>query len=191
VQITNAAGQLVIRKDMRVSETDYKHLASLQKGMYYVKITELLTQASCIQQLAVQLVFSLRQCFDFPDNNVPFLRDVFLFYFLWVFNKENTLVISLVAVTVSVQLSQPFSCLIFSQSFPNAFSQSGFMPNETLDHRIKLVFALSLYKCLAECCIAVLFDHSLKFSHTFRIEILQYVHDNTIAMPCFCSEQIT
>ena len=54
VQITNAAGQLIIRKDLQVAETDYKQLASLQKGMYYVKITELSTQATCIQQLAVQ-----------------------------------------------------------------------------------------------------------------------------------------
>ena len=54
VQITNAAGQLIIRKELQVAETDYKQLATLQKGMYYVKITELSTQATCIQQLAVQ-----------------------------------------------------------------------------------------------------------------------------------------
>ena len=54
VQITNAAGQIVMKKDLKVAETDYKQLVSLQKGTYYVKITELSTQATCIQQLSVQ-----------------------------------------------------------------------------------------------------------------------------------------
>ena len=54
VQITNAAGQTVSRKELQVNETDFKQLASLQKGIYYVKITELSSNASCIQQIVVQ-----------------------------------------------------------------------------------------------------------------------------------------
>lgn len=54
VQISNAAGQTVTRKDLRVTSTDYKQLATLQKGMYYIKITELSSGSSFIQQLIVQ-----------------------------------------------------------------------------------------------------------------------------------------
>lgn len=54
VQITSAAGQAVSKNEMQVAETDFKQLARLQKGTYYVKITELASGASCVQQLVVQ-----------------------------------------------------------------------------------------------------------------------------------------
>jgi len=54
VKISNTAGQLVINKDVQVAETDFKQLAALQRGTYYVKIIELSTGASCVQQLFVQ-----------------------------------------------------------------------------------------------------------------------------------------
>ena len=53
-EISNAAGQVISRKNLTVAETDYKQIGQLQKGMYYVKITEQSSQASCIQQFFVQ-----------------------------------------------------------------------------------------------------------------------------------------
>ncbi len=54
VEVSNAAGQGISNKEMQVAETDFKQLNTLQKGTYYVKITELTSGASCIQQLIVQ-----------------------------------------------------------------------------------------------------------------------------------------
>lgn len=54
VEISNPAGQIVSRKQVQAAATDYKQVATLQKGMYYVKITELATQTSSINQLVVQ-----------------------------------------------------------------------------------------------------------------------------------------
>lgn len=54
VQVSNAAGQIVSSAEWQVAETDFKQLTPLQKGLYYVKITDLATQANCRQQLVVQ-----------------------------------------------------------------------------------------------------------------------------------------
>ena len=54
VEVTNAAGQTISNKEMRVAETDFKQLNTLQTGTYYVKITELSSGASCVQQLVVR-----------------------------------------------------------------------------------------------------------------------------------------
>lgn len=54
VQVSNAAGQTVSSSQMPVAETDFKQLSALQKGTYYVKITELSTGATCVQQLVVK-----------------------------------------------------------------------------------------------------------------------------------------
>jgi hypothetical protein len=54
IEVSNAAGQVVSRKNMSVEETDYKQIGLLQKGQYYVKITEQSSQVSCIQQFFVQ-----------------------------------------------------------------------------------------------------------------------------------------
>ena len=53
-QISNAAGQVVVIKDLVVAETDYKTVATLGAGMYYVKITDVATQAFCINQMIVK-----------------------------------------------------------------------------------------------------------------------------------------
>ena len=54
VKISNAAGQVVVSKELQVAETDFKQLALLQKGTYYVKVTESLSGATSVQQLVVQ-----------------------------------------------------------------------------------------------------------------------------------------
>lgn len=54
VEISNGAGQIVSRKQVQAAATDYKRIDLLQKGVYYVKITELATQTSSISQLIIQ-----------------------------------------------------------------------------------------------------------------------------------------
>jgi hypothetical protein len=54
VAISNAGGQIVTRKTLKVAATDYKQITNLSKGIYYLKLTEQETQSSCIHQLIVQ-----------------------------------------------------------------------------------------------------------------------------------------
>ena len=54
IEISNAAGQIVIKKTMQIASTDYKQITSLQSGMFYMKITEQASQSSVINQLFVQ-----------------------------------------------------------------------------------------------------------------------------------------
>jgi hypothetical protein len=54
VQVANASGRLVMVKDVQVAETDYKLIGQLPKGLYWVKIIDAATRASCVKQLVVQ-----------------------------------------------------------------------------------------------------------------------------------------
>lgn len=54
VQVTSAAGQPVFSKELQVAATDYKALGRLPAGMYWVKITDLASKATCVKQLIVQ-----------------------------------------------------------------------------------------------------------------------------------------
>jgi hypothetical protein len=54
VEVSNAVGQVVARKNVQVAATDYRQIAALQKGTYYVKITEQESASSVIHQLIVQ-----------------------------------------------------------------------------------------------------------------------------------------
>ncbi|RYF82877.1 MAG: T9SS type A sorting domain-containing protein, partial [Chitinophagaceae bacterium] len=54
VQVSNGGGQVVISKEVLVTATDYKQLDVLQKGIYYVKVTELETKDTYINQLIVK-----------------------------------------------------------------------------------------------------------------------------------------
>ena len=54
VQITSATGQRVLSKEMQVVATDYKSIGSLPAGLYWVKIIDVATKASCVKQLIVR-----------------------------------------------------------------------------------------------------------------------------------------
>lgn len=54
VQVSNASGQVVVTKELVVAETDYKTVATLGAGLYYVKITDVATNASCVNQMIVK-----------------------------------------------------------------------------------------------------------------------------------------
>lgn len=53
-QVSNAQGQLVLTKEVTVAATDYKVIATLQKGFYYVKLTDPATGAFCINEMLIQ-----------------------------------------------------------------------------------------------------------------------------------------
>lgn len=54
VQVSNAQGQLVLKKEITTAPTDYKVVATLQKGFYYVKLTDAATGAFCINEMLIQ-----------------------------------------------------------------------------------------------------------------------------------------
>ncbi len=54
IQVSNASGRVVVTKELLVVETDYKTMATLGAGMYYIKITDVATQAFCINQIMVK-----------------------------------------------------------------------------------------------------------------------------------------
>lgn len=53
VQVTNAGGQQVLLQDLQVQPTDYKLLGNLPTGTYWIKLTDLSSQTSCVKQLIV------------------------------------------------------------------------------------------------------------------------------------------
>lgn len=54
VQITNVSGQLVASKEITMAETDYKPVATLQQGTYYVKLTDVASRAAHSYQVFVK-----------------------------------------------------------------------------------------------------------------------------------------
>ncbi len=54
VQVSNAAGQIVLNKNLQVAETDYKTIGTMVAGLYYIKITDTASGASCINQMVVK-----------------------------------------------------------------------------------------------------------------------------------------
>jgi hypothetical protein len=54
VQVTTAAGQSLFSKELQVATNDYKAIGTLPVGMYWVKITDMASKATCVKQLIVQ-----------------------------------------------------------------------------------------------------------------------------------------
>lgn len=54
LEIFNAQGQTVVRKDIVLSGSSYQQIASLQSGMYWVKLTDLSSQLSAVSQLYIK-----------------------------------------------------------------------------------------------------------------------------------------
>jgi hypothetical protein len=54
VQISNAQGQIIESKEVVVAETDYKVVANLQTGLYYIKLTDVATNTFCIKQMVIK-----------------------------------------------------------------------------------------------------------------------------------------
>ena len=54
IRISNVQGQTVVSKDLVVAGTDYKQIATLQRGMYWMKITDVTTQETVVNQLLIK-----------------------------------------------------------------------------------------------------------------------------------------
>ena len=54
IRISNVQGQSVVSKDLVVAGTDYKQIATLQRGMYWMKITDVTTQETVVNQLLIK-----------------------------------------------------------------------------------------------------------------------------------------
>lgn len=54
VNITNVQGQTVVQKEIVVSGTDYKQIAALQRGMYWMKITDVSSQQTVVNQILIK-----------------------------------------------------------------------------------------------------------------------------------------
>jgi hypothetical protein len=54
LEIFNAQGQTVVRKDIVLSANSYQQIANLQSGMYWVKLTDLSSQLSAVSQLYIK-----------------------------------------------------------------------------------------------------------------------------------------
>lgn len=54
LEIFNAQGQTVVRKDIVLSANSYQQIANLQGGMYWVKLTDLSSQLSAVSQLYIK-----------------------------------------------------------------------------------------------------------------------------------------
>lgn len=54
VQIFNAQGQNVIKKEIEVAEGSYLQVATLQRGVYWMKLTDVMSQLSCVNQLFIK-----------------------------------------------------------------------------------------------------------------------------------------
>lgn len=54
LEIFNGQGQLIVRKDVLLSGNSYQQVATLQKGLYWVKLTDISSQLSAVNQLFIK-----------------------------------------------------------------------------------------------------------------------------------------
>lgn len=54
VRISNIQGQVIVSKEFDVSGTDYKQIATLQRGMYWLKIMDVTSKESFVNQLLIK-----------------------------------------------------------------------------------------------------------------------------------------
>lgn len=54
IKISNVQGQTVVSKDLTVAGTDYKQIATLQRGMYWMKITDVIAGETVVNQLLIK-----------------------------------------------------------------------------------------------------------------------------------------
>ena len=54
IRVSIVQGQTVVSKDMTVAGTDYKQIATLQRGMYWMKITDVTSGETVVNQLLIK-----------------------------------------------------------------------------------------------------------------------------------------
>lgn len=54
IRIANVQGQTIVSRDMTVAGTDYKQVATLQRGMYWLRITDAVSGETTVNQLLIK-----------------------------------------------------------------------------------------------------------------------------------------
>jgi hypothetical protein len=54
IQIYNTQGQLMVKKDIVVSGSSYVQVATMESGVYWLRLTEAKSQTSCVNQLLIK-----------------------------------------------------------------------------------------------------------------------------------------
>lgn len=54
IQIYNTQGQTMVKKEMVVSGASYLQVASLESGVYWLRVTDMKTEKSCVNQLLIK-----------------------------------------------------------------------------------------------------------------------------------------
>lgn len=54
IQIYNSQGQMMVRKDIVVTGASYIRVATLEKGAYWMKLTDVKSQKTCVNQLLIK-----------------------------------------------------------------------------------------------------------------------------------------
>jgi Secretion system C-terminal sorting domain len=54
IQIYNTQGQTMVKKDLNVTGSSYLQVASLKSGVYWLRLTDVSSQASCVNQLLIK-----------------------------------------------------------------------------------------------------------------------------------------
>lgn len=54
IQIYNTQGQTMVKRDVNLTGTSYLQVASLESGVYWLRLTDVQSQASCVNQLLIK-----------------------------------------------------------------------------------------------------------------------------------------
>ncbi|MDP4263629.1 MAG: T9SS type A sorting domain-containing protein [Bacteroidota bacterium] len=54
IQIYNTQGQTMVKKDLSLTGSSYVQVASLERGVYWLRLTDVKSQASCVNQLLIK-----------------------------------------------------------------------------------------------------------------------------------------
>lgn len=54
VSITNTQGQTILSKIIEITDGSYRHITTLQRGVYWVKVIDITNQKACVNQLLIK-----------------------------------------------------------------------------------------------------------------------------------------
>ena len=54
IQIYNTQGQTMVKKEIAMNESSYVQVATLESGVYWLRVTDGKSMASCVNQLLIK-----------------------------------------------------------------------------------------------------------------------------------------
>jgi hypothetical protein len=54
IQIYNTQGQTMVKKEITMTGSSYMQVATLERGVYWLRLTDVKSQASCVNQLLIK-----------------------------------------------------------------------------------------------------------------------------------------